>query len=163
MKRIPLSKTGKYAGMYEAIVDDSDYECLMQYTWQVHFGKKTVYARTRIKDKGLHYMHRLIMDVTNPKIGMDHENGNGLDNRKENLRIATPSQNMANRKTRSRTKYKGVNLREVKSGFRYYAYICKDKKMQHIGTFLNDVEAARAYDKKAKELHGEFAKLNFPK
>lgn len=140
------------------LVDAADYEWLSQHTWRATSGGgETFYAYTRCHGK-LCYMHRMIM---NPPAGMvvDHKNRDGLDNHRVNLRNATPGQNNANREFRT-----GV------SGFRG-VYPCRDRwgaRIRHqrrllcLGVFDDPAEAARAYDHKAIELHGEFACLNFP-
>ena len=110
-------------------------------------------------------VHRVVMG--NPKgMDIDHIDGDGLDNRKENLRICTRSQNCANKKVRrdSRSGYKGVSVR--KRGKRFKAYISdpetKFPKKRHIalGTYDTAEEAALAYNKAALEMYGEFAFLN---
>ena len=108
-------------------------------------------------------VHRVIMDA--PKgMDVDHINGDPLDNRKENLRLCTRRENCRNKKVRADSKsgFKGVYVRP---NDRYQAYIGDPaKKSRHInlGTYGTPEEAARAYDKKAIELHGEYAVLNFP-
>jgi len=141
-----------------ALVDAADYEWLSRYTWRaVCANGGTFYACTHCEGK-LCFMHRMIM---NPPAGMvvDHKNRYGLDNHRVNLRHATRGQNNINRAWDT-----GV------SGFRG-VYPCRDKwgaKIGHqrrtlyIGVFDDPAEAARAYDRKAIELHGEFACLNFP-
>jgi hypothetical protein len=99
----------------------------------------------------------------NPPEGMvvDHINGNGLNNRRSNMRNCTRAQNSANRRPKrgAASPYKGVFPRP---DGKFEASICHDGRKQYLGRFENEIEAARAYDKKAKELHGEFAYLNFP-
>jgi hypothetical protein len=106
-------------------------------------------------------MHR---QVTNAPKGLvvDHINHNGLDNRRANLRLCTKQQNNCNsRSFRHKTSnYKGVFKEKGSKKFR--AYIRFNKKPVHIGMFELEIDAAKAYDKKAKELFGEFAYLNFP-
>lgn len=103
------------------------------------------------------YMHHQIMGLK----GIDHKNGNGLDNRRENLRPFAGGQNMMNReKLNGRGRFKGA-FKNTK-GQTYMAAIRINGKSQYLGCFNTDIEAARAYDAKAKELFGEFAKLNFP-
>lgn len=90
---------------------------------------------------------------------VDHRNGNGLDNRRSNLRLATQAQNMSNRgrPTNNTSGYKGVSAGRL-GGWR--AYITSRGKRLDIGTFASKEEAAEAYNAKALELHGEFARLN---
>lgn len=94
-----------------------------------------------------------------PKI-IDHYNRNKKDNRIENLRDATNSQNRANaiKDRNSNNNFKGVNITPYG---KYRAVIYKDKKKYNIGNFKTEKEAAIAYDKKARELFGDFAFTNF--
>jgi hypothetical protein len=106
-------------------------------------------------------MHRqLIMPLKGLQV--DHINGNGLDNRKANLRICTPSQNGCNRNriSRSQSGFKGV--RWLKERCNWRAEIGLYSRHYNLGSFSSAIEAALAYDKAARELHGEFAHLNFP-
>lgn len=120
---------------------------------------KTEYGQAREE----YYLHKLICKAP-PGIEVDHINRNGLDNREENLRWATRSQNMANgTKLKVNTSgYRGVSkyLRSKSNPWR--AYCTKNKKVRHIGYFSTAEEAAKAYDKVAKEVHGRFAYQNFP-
>lgn len=137
-----------------ALVDDEDYEWLIQRKWL--FDGRYASRKSGIKI----YMHRLIMSA--PKhLTVDHRNGNCLDNRRSNLRLATYSRNSANAKKRQGSSiYKGVTFYKRYSKWR--AQICFEYKGISIGYFETEEEAARAYDAKAKELFGEFAYLNFP-
>lgn len=93
---------------------------------------------------------------------VDHVNGNGLDNRRANLRAATPGQNQANmRRPRTNTSgFKGVSW-FARTG-KWRAYIGFENRQIHLGYFATPEEAARTYDAKAVELYGEFARPNFP-
>jgi hypothetical protein len=110
------------------------------------------------------YMHRLITGA-GPKHQVDHRNGNGLDNRRLNLRIATGTQNRANQgplrmRNGRASQYKGVyrdNRRD-----RWTASIQIDRQSHYLGRFANEEAAARAYDAAALEAWGQFARLNFP-
>lgn len=103
-------------------------------------------------------MHRLIMNT--PKgIEVDHINHNGLDNRKTNLRNCRRNDNKKNRVAWGKSKYVGVcHLDNNK----FLAHIRINGRLKHLGIFLNEEDAARAYDKAAKEYHGEFANFNYP-
>ena len=107
------------------------------------------------------YMHHLVIDI--PKgFFADHINHNGLDNRKANLRLATRTQNIWHRKKfkkPSRSQYKGVDwANDMK---RWRARIRVNGKRIYIGSFENEIDAAKAYDNAAKKYHREFAVLNF--
>lgn len=106
------------------------------------------------------YMHREIMNAPSG-MDVDHINGNTLDNRKENLRICTRSQNKMNtsRRKGNTSGYKGVCFDNTNK--KWLATITINGKLKHIGLFQDAKSAAIAYDKKAKELFGDFAKLNF--
>jgi hypothetical protein len=115
-------------------------------------------------------MHREILGLNHGDRSLvDHRNGNTLDNRRCNLRLATRAQNVFNtakRKAKATSKYKGVTWSKQASsnGTKYdgkwRAQIRHNSKLIHIGMFTNELEAARAYNSKAKELFGEFARLN---
>ena len=108
-------------------------------------------------------MHREIINAPT-RLVVDHENCNSLDNRLANLRLATNAQNVCNRrKTSSKTSsaFRGVHLNK-RSG-KWIANIGFQYKNIWLGSFDNEIDAARAYDEAAKKYHGEFAKLNFPK
>jgi hypothetical protein len=156
MKSITLTK-GKVAW-----VDDEDYEWLNQWKWHANVHGLTWYAVRGVGPSSSQLnikMHRLIMNAPED-MEVDHINGNGWDNRRENLRLCTNLQNQWNRpKQRNNTTgYKGVK----RSRGKFRATIQFRKKDIHLGHFSTAEQAARAYDKKARELFGEFARLNFP-
>lgn len=105
-------------------------------------------------------MHRFILDAPHG-MEVDHKNGDGLDCRRENMRLATRKQNAFNRKRPSvnTSGFKGVTL--VKPTGKWLAQIEVGGKNMHLGTYESKIEAARAYDKAAIKYHGEFARLNF--
>jgi len=148
-----------------ALVDDEDYERIIdQGPWFADWNakRKVYYASTRTRRKDGHkkkYMHRLIMDAPANK-QVDHKNKCTLDNRKDNLRICTQSENMSNRgPTRANTSgYKGVYFCTWVN--RWRAGIRKNGKTYHLGRFDTPEEAAEAYNHVAMEYHGEFAVLN---
>lgn len=167
MREIKLWKNKNELSDRVSIVDDEDYDKVLNaigkrakwYAWCSTSAKFYAISGGRYKS-----IHRVVMDAPNG-MDVDHINGDALDNRKENLRICTRSENCRNKKVRSDSKsgYKGVN---PNPNGRYQAYIGDPtRKSQHIhlGYHATKEEAARAYDKKAIELHGEFANLNFPK
>ncbi len=161
MKMIPLTH-GKVA-----LVDDQDYNWLSQFKWRAQkSGKRpdAFYAVRNItinKRRTTVQMHRQIMRP--PKgLEIDHKNNNGLDNRRSNLRFCTRSQNMANSRGHSkrRSSFKGVSFHTQFKKWR--AIITQNKKNHHLGFFKSQVQAAKAYDDRAKELFGRFACPNFP-
>jgi hypothetical protein len=167
VKTVPLH--GKMAAGRVALVDDGDYELVMQYRWRVLQqsrgpGRKTSgpYAIASLprpgdgsREKAV-FMHVLIMGFT----GIDHANGNGLDNQRSNLRAATGSQNKANNgRYFGSSGFKGVYWRERDK--RWHAQIRVGGKGITIGYFHDEVVAARAYDDAAREAFGEFARTNF--
>ncbi len=97
---------------------------------------------------------------------VDHKDGNGLNNQRNNLRIATRGQNGSNRRPKGGSSgYIGVSMLVIRSGKNTYQYwrasIQKGGVKEYLGLFKNKVDAAKAYDKRAIELHGEFANPNF--
>ncbi len=150
MYKIPLTQ-GK-----EALVDQDSFEYLNQWNWYFSDG----YAKRCDWKNGKHHivrMHHFVLPLVKGYM-IDHINGNGLDNRKENLRLVTKSQNMMNRGVQRNTSsgYKGVSKHQGK----WRAYIVKDRKQIHLGVFEDIQDAARAYNMGAMEHHGEYARLN---
>ena len=148
-------------GKHKILIDDQDWDEASKHKWYLHRGytHNTLYARTNTGK--YHTLHRLVLKA--PKGSMiDHINGNGLDNRRENLRFCTKQQNQANQKQNkgNSSGYKGVA--EASNCSKWRAYIRHNYKQIHLGNHNTPEEAARAYDAKAKELYGEFARLNFP-
>jgi hypothetical protein len=144
-----------------AIVDTADYEKLDKHKWNAGRCGERFYANRRIGGKIL-LMHRVIMDCPKGMV-VDHKDHNTMNNSRGNLRVCTPSQNSQNQlphKTGS-SKFKGVNWYGPRGKWRAYAWV--GGKYAHLGYFTDETEAAHAYDKKAIELHKEFAVLNFPK
>ncbi len=151
IRHIALTK-GKFA-----VVDAADYAYLSQFRWHATECRGRFYAATVIDSKSV-AMHRMLMS---PPHGMvvDHIDGNGLNNRRANLRLCTPTQNRRNTRPRRRTSaFLGVSRR----GDKYLARIKHRNRSLYLGLFDTEVEAACARDEKAKQLFGEFAWLNFP-
>lgn len=136
------------------IFDPEDEEIVRRYTWSISRG----YPRTMINNMSV-YLQRVLLPDVNGEI--DHINGDKTDYRRENLRIATHAQNNQNKGLRrdSTTGYKGVCF--DKRSKRYIAYINANNKRTYLGYFMDKEDAARAYDKAAVSLHGDFARLNF--
>ena len=159
MKEIKLTQG------FVALVDDEDYKELNQFKWHVTKIGRTYYAvRNNRISKGkreILRMHRIILGVTDRKIKIDHKDNNGLNNQNENLRLASQAQNCRNKVLRIGTssKYKGVSKHQGK----YQANIGFNYKLIYLGIYDNEIDAAIAYNNKAAELFGEFAKLNIIK
>lgn len=149
MKELTLSR-GKIA-----LVDDEDFEYVSQWKWTALFTSKNWYAS---RDGSKILLHRIIMRARSGQI-VDHKDRNGLNCQKINLRFCTKSQNQMNRRPRGGTsRYKGVWLRGDTD--RWQAEIHYNYKKVSLGCYNTQEEAAIAYNKAAKEYHGEFANLN---
>lgn len=161
MKTIIITSP-KY-GIFPVLVDDSDFESLSKHNWylQVTRHHDKFYAYTVIKREGKRRsvkMHRLIMGEDIP-FPIDHKDGNGLNNQRDNLRVATISENGINRKTSyNKTGFRGVMYdKRYKS---YYVFLHVNNKKRHLGTFVNPVDAAIRYNEEALKVYGKFAVLN---
>ncbi len=136
------------------LIDDEDYPSVIEYgSWQF---RPDGYAALTNGNLNV-LLHRFVMKMLWSKENLDHINGNKLDCRKRNLRVATPSQNQQNRKPYKG--FKGVCWRRRKQKFT--ATINVGGRNQHLGYFKTDIEAAIAYNVAALQHYGEFARLNF--
>jgi hypothetical protein len=164
--RISIIKKGKGAGKYEVLVSTIDVE-LTQITWTIKILSDNIqYATKNIKIDGKWITIQLHREVMERVLGrelekheqVDHINGNGLDNRRENLRIATAQQNQWNRGKSSNNSsgYKGVYWHRYEHY--WYAQIHVEGKRIHLGIFQNAKDASDVYNKKAAELRGEYNK-----
>lgn len=153
MKKIELACSGI------ALVDDSDFELLNKFNWHACPGKYTLYAITRISGNKI-LMHSLLFSSWEM---IDHKDGNGLNNQRENLRKCSQTQNNANmkiRKNKLKSKFKGVS--HYRDG-RWRASIQYMGYARHLGYFISEILAAKAYNEAALKTFGEFARLNeFP-
>jgi len=156
---------GKYGRGKCTIVDGVDFDWLNSFRWRVDY-HGYVFRLDWAKGKNLHIsMHRLILD---PPSGLlvDHINHDPLDNRRENLRIVTKSQNGRNSRgwEKSSSTYKGVSFMKARSHLSapWMACITTNGRSKYIGVYETEIEAAKAYDVAATKYHGEFACLNFP-
>lgn len=165
MKKIKLTKG------YYTFVDKSDYDDLIQYSWRVNISKsgnkyavRSWYDKSTKKIKS-EKMHRRILKVKDSKIFVDHINGNSLDNQKQNLRLTNALGNARNasktKRRKTTSKYRGVYW--LTKNNVWLSRISVNKKIIHIGTFKNEISAAKAYDNAAIKYHKEFANLNFLK
>jgi hypothetical protein len=170
VREIPLPNKGLIA-----YVSDEDYERVSALRWwaQTRKDRNLIYARSKIKGKPVS-MHRFILDLTDPKIIVDHIDGNGLKNTRDNIRVCETSANIQKgSKPLGKSKYLGVTERwrkyeyvhkdgsmTEKVYFYWEANIRKDRKLYFLGTFKDERKAALAYNAKALELYGEHAQIN---
>jgi hypothetical protein len=184
-----IIESKKY-GNYTVLVDEEDWSKIRNYTWRLFYdtrhdcitsvrtnvlreprerralayrdGPNRPPTRRGFKEKQIK-IHNVILDHDPDKSDLivDHINGNVLDNRRCNLRLCTRAENARNvKKSKSNTSgYVGVHA----SGKKWRATVALNGKNYCAGSFEDKVEAARARDRKAIELHGEFARLNFPR
>lgn len=165
MKEMPLSR-----GLV-ALLDDDDYEWASALKWYAldkgRPGAPIFYAVRNAPGprRGMIYLHTCVVGRPDGGMVTDHINGNSLDNRRENLRFVLPCHNNTNSKKRPMragmdptSDYKGV----TKLGHRWRALIKVRGVTSHIGLFSSEMEAARAWDDRARALHGQYARPNFP-
>jgi len=157
MKEISLTK-----GL-AVMIDDEDYDLVSQWKWRANevsegkFRAITARASQTINKCPYNYMHNLIMGEK----GIDHIDGNPLNNQKSNLRVCSHRQNLCNRKATKRNKLGYVGVYYDKKLKRFRAQIKAGDKRIHIGLYDTAVEAAKAYDEAALKYHKEFACTNF--
>ena len=160
-REIPLTKG------YVAIVDDEDFERINAHKWNVLVGNSGVVYGQRTTCTGgkkrTLLLHREVMGHGPGDPQIDHRDGDGRNCQKSNLREATHKENAHNcrvARANNTSGYKGVAW--DKQAGKWQANICFDGRMFKIGYYATPIEAAHAYDRAARELHGEFARLNFP-
>jgi len=162
VQRIPLSGS-RGAGLF-ITVDDDDADVVRQYRWNLFVSTSGVnYARTHVRGPGRPTMS--VSELITGKKRLDHRNGDGLDNTRDNLREASSSQNGINTgKYRSRkgrqpsSRFKGVSKHPVNRT--WVAHVTYRRNRMYLGSFASDVAAARAYDEAVVRLHGAFARTN---
>jgi hypothetical protein len=155
-----------------ALVDAADFNTLSQFKWQARGRGNYVHASRSInsdlrapnkRHRRTEQMHRVIMGVTDPRVFVDHRDGDRLNNQRSNLRVCSNQQNQGNQGKPSpgrTSQFKGVSLNKESGKWR--AQIKSYGRAIHLGLFADEVEAARAYDLAAIAHFGEFARLNFP-
>jgi hypothetical protein len=147
-----------------ALIDTADAATVVQWRWRRLVTPNGVYANGQHQIDGVRedtYLHILLMQPP-PGMTVDHANGNTLDCRRENLRIATRQEQARNRRKRRGSKYPYKGIYQVEGSSRWYAKLFADGKNVYLGGHDTPEEAARAYDQGAREYFGEFARLNFP-
>lgn len=157
---VPLTK-----GFY-AVIDPQDAERVLAHSWCVAERDNRLYGQSRVivpgqSSRQLVYLHRFILDAPDDVL-VDHEDREGLNCRRSNLRFASHADNTQNQAIRSdnRSGYRGVSWSRTEQC--WTVSIAANNHRKYIGRFADLVEAAKAYDAVARELHGEFARLNFP-
>lgn len=142
-----------------ALIDDADMALALPHKWYSVGIRHRLYCQAYIGGRNV-YLHRLLLAPA-PGMLVDHINGNGLDNRRGNLRLASFSQNNMNRAHNGGAGgFRGVY--QNPKGGRFYAKLMFKRKNLYGGSYDTPEEAARAYDDLARQHAGEFAVLNFP-
>jgi hypothetical protein len=147
-----------------ALVDDEDFERVSQYKWRAQKANRVKRLKFYVvsgQSPSLILLHRLIVGAPKSAV-VDHISGDGLDNRRGNLRLATHAQNMRNSATvlltHNSSGFRGVSW--CKNQNRWRTRLAVDGNLMHVGYFTDKLEAAKAYNEAAKKYHGEFATLN---
>lgn len=149
VKKVPLSQ-----GLF-ALVDDADFALVSEHSWRAVRGGRTYYARSpEMKMQ----MHRLLLGACDKVV--DHINGDGLDNRRENLRFCAVKENIRNQRKRIGTTsvFKGVSWKRATA--KWSVCIEQNSERLWLGTFDSEIRAAKQYDRAARIFHGQFAKTN---
>lgn len=146
---------------FEAEVDDENLAILNKYKWHVKKCKNKHYAEAYLGANKNIYMHRLLLNLTNSLIFADHIDGDGLNNKKSNLRVSTNTQNSRNQKHKSggTSTYKGVHWDKARTKWMVRIRIDNNKRLTK--RFVDEIDAAKWYDQQALLHHGEFSHLNF--
>lgn len=148
MKEIKLQNTNRVC-----LVDEADYEFLSKFKWNIVGSNQVMSSLGKI-------MARILMEPVGLQ-DVDHINGDGLDNRRKNLRCCTHQQNAFNHRHKPGSSgFTGVHYHKMNK--KWWADISIDYKTVYIGSYDSPEEAAIERDKVARKLHGEYAKLNFP-
>jgi len=150
-----------------ALVDDQDYDYLMLFKWYASKEHNTYYARSNVriavgKWVGIK-MHQLVLDrmfgYEENNLIPDHKDRNGLNNQRTNLRLVSHTISCHNRDSWAKSNYRGVHWHILKE--RWVSHISFGGETKHLGYFDSKIDAAKAYDKEAKEVYGDDAILNF--
>ena len=152
----------------EATIDEDDYDLVKERTWHAlaASNRKGWYAATNMPVGRCQYkivrMHRLILGIKDGRL-VDHRNRDGLDNRRDNLRIANHTQNRANAIGRGVSPYRGVTYEPKRNSARpWVANLWSGRRVKRLGCFETQEEAALAYNVAARDAFGEFAFINIP-
>ena len=163
--QVPLSR-----GLF-ALIDEADADLILPFKWYASRPRQALHTSYAARTKTvagkprIFYLHRTLLGLTDRRIHVDHANRDGLDNRRVNLRIATPSQNHANMAKQltiggrpSSSIYKGVTW--GKGSGQWLAQIMFRGQRKHLGCFANELDAAAAYNAAAVATFGQFARTN---
>lgn len=152
--RVPFTCRGEIKYF---LVDREDFDRVNEHKWYLN-----IHGYMRLRGGG-GVLHRYVLDITDPKIEVDHVNGDKLDNRKSNLRVVTHVQNCQNTKKSATNKsgFKGVSFHKALNEWR--ADIRVDGKTKYLGCYSTPEVAARAYDEAARIHFGEYGRYNFPR
>ncbi len=146
---------------HSALVDEADYDKVSNIKWYIN--RKTGYVYGYVSKRVRPYLHRYILGLSKEDPMLDHKDNNPLNCTRDNLRYCSDTQNARNQRKRKvgnfTSQFKGVSWESRICKWRVTIFV--NYKQTHIGTFDNEQEAAQAYDKKAREIFGEFAKTNF--
>jgi hypothetical protein len=150
---------------FVALVDDEDFDRVSAFKWSATQTNTNVYGVRKVRTPAgrttSQLLHRFIMGVTHPRIDVDHEDHNGLNCQRRNLRVCVRGENNGNsRKTRGASQFKGVSWDGARELWR--ACITIHHTSKFLGRFHDECDAARAYDAAARAAFGEFAFCNFP-
>lgn len=160
----------KKHGRKEILLDNEDYKILSKFKWSIIKDGNTYYASRQIELPRIEpnrrkrrrvIMHREILGITDPKIFGDHKDGNGLNNQRNNIRIADQRQNMGNQRKRKGATSKYVGVCWVKKRNKWMAFLQTNGISNNIGFYEREIDAAKARDIEAAKIFGEHAKLNF--
>lgn len=153
MKELQLINTTEVA-----VVDYEDFERLSKISWRLNVDTVRRAGTVLGGVKSITLANTVMKDYSDFKY--DHKDNNKLNNKKDNLRLCTHSENMCNRLKfkNCSSKYKGVSWNTKNN--KWMAYVCKNSKQHYLGLFEIEIDAAKAYNTKALELHSEFALLN---
>jgi hypothetical protein len=146
------------------ILDQQDYYRYAGFNWTLGgHGTKFYAVRVLVDGDDLKTL-RLHREIMNPPahLVVDHWNTDSLDNRRENLRIVTQAENLCNRRKRKNTTSRYIGVWFAKEKNKWESRITHKGKKIYLGSFDNEIDAAKAYDRAAFQLRGKFARLNFP-
>lgn len=155
-----MTKEIQLANGKVCLVDDGDYKMLSMYGWYAKENSNTTYVYTQLhknKTRRTVHIHQMLLLPPDGYV-VDHINGNGLDNRRSNLRLCTQSQNRMNSKKSNRNNagIKGVGW--SKDNNKWYAYITFEKVMRNLGHYINKDEAINARKQAEEKYYKEYAK-----